>query len=256
MVVSDIINHSREFRRAHNVLFPICFICAGIALSLARLNLLGIDGIVDSLASTYPTFMLVFSYIVISSVILTYTTIAVCLVMISIVIYVATRNSTTSFFRALIRQIATSTKSWLHIYLFALILMTCSAVSSLVLSFLTDKPFAHFVVNNSGVGILNLISYIGNNWIECWFILSSLFCFGRMPGSPPLRICHFAFHILFNTKTDLVYTGCKYYALLFGSVQYVGFLFNIDIWYWFAPLSASYIVSMYLLCNGMSFNNK
>lgn len=254
MVVTDIVNHSREFRRTHGILYPFGFGLAGIVMAFARYYSLSLDTIVQHLATTYPSFMVALSYAVLGSIFKTVGAFVVCMSCMVLVIFAATRHSPTPFIVAYFSQTFVALRSLPRIYLFALAICGLDALTCFMFSSVTGKGIDGFIVNERSTSVLNLFSYISNNMLECWFIFSSMFCFARQPGSPPLKVGSFAVSSLFNRQTDLVYTGCKYYGFLFGCIQYLGYFFHLDLWLVSSPVALAYIVSMFLLANGLSFN--
>lgn len=257
MVVTDIVNHSREFSRHFRLTYFFGFIGVGAALNVYHVYGALIDELVKRLAVTYPPFMLVLTYMFAISWMKFVGLATLCAITMMLITFVATRQSPTPFYVAYFGQLRASLKNMMHLYLFCLILGTMDATVSLLLSAFSDTSVVSILTHsNQSTSVAGLLSLICLRWFECWTVFVTLFCFFRRPDARRLHVSGFAVRCLVMMKTKLVPDGCWYYSLLFGSLDYIDRLFHIDLTWYLAPLCMSYIVSMFLLANGLFFESE
>lgn len=256
MIVTDIVNHSREFRRAHHVAYWVGLVGVGAALNVYHVYGLFVDELLKRLAITYPPFMLVVTYMFMMSWLRAIGVIGICAVIMLLISYIATYKSPEPWLPVYFRQLRASMKSWPHIYLFFLICNSLNAGLSTIEAAFSGSSAVSFLVGSAdGLSFISLVNLIGWRWFECLSIFVALFCFCRSPDAQRFHVTVFALRCLSTMKSGLVSSGCWYYALLFGCVSYLDRMMHFSLSWYLAPFCVAYIVSMFLLANGLLFQS-
>lgn len=263
MVIRDIFAMMRSFERARLSIFMMTYIVGGAVLSVAHDAYSGLYELFVRMESTYPPVLLLLTNLALGSAVRLIATVTVAFVTMLFIGWLSVsyapddaRNFAT--WRKKIRiQLGVTLVHLKPIYKLCLLIAMLDTIFAGLLHLVMSREVSHFLFNHGDAGFFQLMGLIGDRWIECALLFGALFALTQNEGSR-LNYGRFLMLSLTDKTNDLVYTGCMYYALLFGCVDYLATQFA---WFSHAPLFVSpiallYVVSMYLLGNGVHFPNE
>lgn len=251
MFISDIFQHMKGFIKTHPYLFFTFTILIGFVMAGTQFFIDSFDRLMVSAESTYPPFMLLWSNLLLGGFLSFFKIVIVGFWMIVMFSAVASIN-TKEFWPTVVRQSKVIWRHFKTIYKFCLWAAVIESIGAGLCHIIFKHPVSSYFQNSDSHGLLTLISMMGYRLIEALTIFTALFCFSREGSQPVLGYFKFMHYAYVKAKTDICYRGCKYYALLFGCVDYVsGYYHGLSLAFY--PLCVAYICSMFLLANGLSF---